>query len=477
MPFLEEFRDLCDWTVTTTSMDLFMWLKLEDAQQNLYLTKCMIEARYPQATPQPWSDKIIFGFLFLFVLFLLIVGPISFFSTLNQFRQPQLVTAASLNLNLKIQSEGERGGTVPLYTTALAEVKSVTGGNRTSFFSRFLDIGDQPVDVQNVSFPEYSDNLWLISPALRNDMAHLLNSSINSPSFVLEYSFLRNQSETAVGRVAVPIVQDQIEQLVSVLKNGSNASITIAGLFRPYLKLASSTVPAALQPVLPSENQTFDALLTLHSTPPYQFWSLQQEPPADGECVFPGVCDLRYSCVSEQGVIGAGSSGSSGGESMTVVGIYVTVVLTIGRFLRMIFQDSSKRVIYEELDNTSKLTDICNGIYVARLIGELETESKLYYELLRIYRSPQLLLDISAPMSTEQQQQQQHKSTNVTGSTSPQGPSAPSSGAQADSERAPVQTHAVSLSLDGRRNLTRRRLGVPASTPTGRLSLSPTSDD
>jgi len=68
------------------------------------------------------------------------------------------------------------------------------------------------------------------------------------------------------------------------------------------------------------------------------------------------------------------------------MGIYLTVVYTIGRFLRMVFQDSSKRIIYEELPDTKLLTELCNGIYTARIAGDLWSEHVFYYELIRIYR-------------------------------------------------------------------------------------------
>ncbi|CAK0825138.1 unnamed protein product, partial [Prorocentrum cordatum] len=89
------------------------------------------------------------------------------------------------------------------------------------------------------------------------------------------------------------------------------------------------------------------------------------------------------------------SNGGASSSSFSVMGIYIGVVYTIGRFLRMVFQDSSKRMIYEELPDTARLTDLCNGIYTARITGDLYREHEFYYELVRIYRSPELLLEIS----------------------------------------------------------------------------------
>eukprot|EP00438_Fugacium_kawagutii_P031273 Skav218645 [mRNA] locus=scaffold365:537626:546553:- [translate_table: standard] len=65
IPFLEELRVLTDWTVTSTSMNLFMWFKLEDACQNLYKTKCDMNARryVKPACERPLQEKLLQGTL------------------------------------------------------------------------------------------------------------------------------------------------------------------------------------------------------------------------------------------------------------------------------------------------------------------------------------------------------------------------------------------------------------------------------
>ena len=46
------------------------------------------------------------------------------------------------------------------------------------------------------------------------------------------------------------------------------------------------------------------------------------------------------------------SSVLSGVISLSVIGVYVTIVYAVGRFLRIIFDRYSERVIYEELPET-----------------------------------------------------------------------------------------------------------------------------
>ena len=50
---------------------------------------------------------------------------------------------------------------------------------------------------------------------------------------------------------------------------------------------------------------------------------------------------------------------------LSVVGLYATIVIAIGRFLRLIFDRMSQRMIYEEMPDTEKLFEICEGIFIA----------------------------------------------------------------------------------------------------------------
>jgi piezo-type mechanosensitive ion channel component 1/2 len=45
------------------------------------------------------------------------------------------------------------------------------------------------------------------------------------------------------------------------------------------------------------------------------------------------------------------------------------------------------------LVENGRLIDICEGIYAARAEGELEVEEVLYWTLVKIYRSPHMLME------------------------------------------------------------------------------------
>eukprot|EP00435_Cladocopium_sp_Y103_P010433 s2320_g2.t1 len=120
-------------------------------------------------------------------------------------------------------------------------------------------------------------------------------------------------------------------------------------------------------------------------------WKLGKSNCKDADIGEASDCPITQLVASEKSApapVGATSSWS-------VMGIYLGVVYTIGRLLRVVFQDSSKRVIYEEIPDTSLLEDLCNGIYIARIQHFLRTEYKLFYQLMYILRSPELLLNVT----------------------------------------------------------------------------------
>jgi len=78
--------------------------------------------------------------------------------------------------------------------------------------------------------------------------------------------------------------------------------------------------------------------------------------------------------------------------SFSVAGLYIAVVLVFGRYLRAAFQDSSKRAIYEEIPDVGAFLDLVTAIKLAREHKDLRTEFQLYYCLMKVLRSTNLLL-------------------------------------------------------------------------------------
>jgi len=90
-----------------------------------------------------------------------------------------------------------------------------------------------------------------------------------------------------------------------------------------------------------------------------------------------------------------GFNTDSGSVPLNIVGIYVTIVYTIGRFVRIFFDKISMKVIYEELPEPMEIFELCEGIFIYRIQRKLDKENSLYDLLIRIYRSPEVMIRIT----------------------------------------------------------------------------------
>lgn len=402
IPFMEEFRVLIDWTVTKTSMNFFMWMKLEDAHQNLYRTQ--MDMKYRQslapAASRPKCEKLLQGGLLLCLLFVLIIAPVTYFSTLNIFLSDNPVVSGRLDVTLWVKTHpGASRLVTRLYKSERTTVQNISAaefhGSRSELAEHV-----QSSTLQLVTFPAASDNLWMVSSPLRADfMLHLGQQqcdveSGDCPNVGIEmmYSFARSSS---------PIISKTHSNVVLKLPQVQS----IAALFNPTTRDVAINVslPAAFVPAfhpwveldstsdikLPKGDHAQDEALLSYRPGDLMtglgFWEVDNKmSPQSG-------VGFRIASSMVPPVSRSGNSSQSG----TVISLYLGVIWTIGKLLRMTFAGISQRMIFQELSDTELLRDLCNGIYIARINGDLVTEYTLYYELVHIYRSPELLFEVS----------------------------------------------------------------------------------
>ena len=84
--------------------------------------------------------------------------------------------------------------------------------------------------------------------------------------------------------------------------------------------------------------------------------------------------------------------------SYGIIGIYATVVLTLGSLVRVAFQTQPYSVMFDEMKQPDELLALCNGIYTLRTEryqGHRRDEVRLYRTLVNLLRSPELILKIT----------------------------------------------------------------------------------
>lgn len=74
-----------------------------------------------------------------------------------------------------------------------------------------------------------------------------------------------------------------------------------------------------------------------------------------------------------------------------VIGLYVSIVLVVGRLIRAGMQGVHTRVSYTEMPTVDALQGLCHAIFLAREHRKLEVEEQLCMLLLEVYRLPNAL--------------------------------------------------------------------------------------
>lgn len=79
----------------------------------------------------------------------------------------------------------------------------------------------------------------------------------------------------------------------------------------------------------------------------------------------------------------------------SVITFYVSIVLVIGRLLRGVLVTGSEKLFISEMPHPDMLLILCEGIIISRLERNLEREEELYFVLMDIMRSPEIIKVIS----------------------------------------------------------------------------------
>lgn len=75
-----------------------------------------------------------------------------------------------------------------------------------------------------------------------------------------------------------------------------------------------------------------------------------------------------------------------------IMGLYASVVLVIGKFVREFFSGISHTIMFEELPNVDRILKLCTDIFLVRETGELDLEEDMYSKLIFLYRSPETMI-------------------------------------------------------------------------------------
>ncbi|KAM6577680.1 hypothetical protein CsatB_029517 [Cannabis sativa] len=383
LPFLYELRCVLDWSCTTTSLTMYDWLKLEDIHGSLFLVKCDVElnrASHQQGQRQSKMTKFCNGICLFLVLICVIWAPMLMYSSGNPTNIANPIKDASVQIEIKTIS-----GRLTLFETTLCEKISWSklDTNTKLDTHNYLSTYNEQ-DIQLICCQADASSLWLVPPVVQ---ARYMNSLQRSMDIVFSWKFTRDRPK---GKEIVKYeltVQDQDLPKSSEVRevlNGTANSFTIRNLYPRYFRVTGSGEVRFLE-------NTVDLVsgeLFLNRGNP-EWWSFHDIDVSNiGGCGdLAGPLAIVVSEETPQGILGETLS------KFSIWGLYITFVLAVGRFIRLQCSDLRMRIPFENLPSCDRLLAICEDIYAARAEGELEVEEVLYWTLVKIYRSPHMLLE------------------------------------------------------------------------------------
>ncbi|XP_069368065.1 piezo-type mechanosensitive ion channel component 2-like isoform X1 [Paralichthys olivaceus] len=408
VPFLTELRAVMDWVWTDTTLSLSSWICVEDVYAHCFVLKCWRESekRYPQPRGQKKKRVVKYGMGGLIVLLLICIVwfPLLFMSLIKS-------VAGVVNRPLDISLTITLGGFQPIFTMSAQQnqLRDLTQEDFSSFVSsysytpsalQFLEAYTRE-DVAVAELQGSSNSLWTISPPSRQYLSQVLN--LDHFPLTLSWTVQRNLSlgakvELASGKHVTYLDNETRLELIELLNGTRTLPVVIQEVFPCFIRAPSDSNAKPIEQLY-ADNRYKDILLALerstNQSREIQEWWIVDQPAASLVPVQGGAslkdkreAGLQLFVFSDK--VSPPSLGFLAGYG--IMGLYASVVLVIGKFVREFFSGISHSIMFEELPCVDRILKLCTDIFLVRETGELELEEELYAKLIFLYRSPETLI-------------------------------------------------------------------------------------
>ncbi|XP_073315003.1 piezo-type mechanosensitive ion channel homolog isoform X1 [Primulina huaijiensis] len=388
LPFLYELRCVLDWSCTTTSLTMYDWLKLEDINASLYLVKCdnvLNRAKHKPGDKQTKMTKLCNGICLFFILICVIWAPMLMYSSGNPSNIANPINDASFQFDIKTD-----GGRLTLFQTTLCKRIAWDHVNATGDLDPQYYLSSYNVnDIQLICCQADASTLWFVPDAVQKQFIQSLSTS----SMDMKYSWVlmrdrpKGKETVKYEKNVDPLDLPKASEVEGVL-NGSFSSFRVHNIYPRFFRVTGS---GEVRPFEQEVNDVTADLVLHHGSS--EWWSFHVFNSFNtSSCL--GMLGPMAIIVSEetpQGFLGETLS------KFSIWGLYITFVLAVGRFIRLQCSDLRMRIPFENLPSCDRLIAICEDIYAARAEGELAVEEVLYWTLVKIYRSPHMLLEYTNP--------------------------------------------------------------------------------
>ncbi|XP_036857006.1 piezo-type mechanosensitive ion channel component 2 isoform X2 [Manis javanica] len=404
VPFLTELRAVMDWVWTDTTLSLSSWICVEDIYAHIFILKCWRESekRYPQPRGQKKKKVVKYGMggMIIVLLICIVWFPLLFMSLIKS-------VAGVINQPLDVSVTITLGGYQPIFTMSAqqSQLKVMDQPKFNEFMKAFArDTGAmqflenyEKEDITVAELEGNSNSLWTISPPSKQKMIHELMDPSSSFSVVFSWSIQRNMSlgakaEIATDKLSFPLKNTTRENIAKMIAGNNTESsktpVTIEKIYPYYVKAPSDSNSKPIKQLL-SENNFMNITIILSrdstSKTNSEWWVLN----LTGNRIYNHQSQALELVVFNDKV-SPPSLGFLAGYG--IMGLYASVVLVIGKFVREFFSGISHSIMFEELPNVDRILKLCTDIFLVRETGELELEEDLYAKLIFLYRSPETMI-------------------------------------------------------------------------------------
>ncbi|XP_073720596.1 piezo-type mechanosensitive ion channel component 2-like isoform X1 [Misgurnus anguillicaudatus] len=411
IPFLTELRAVMDWVWTDTTLSLSSWICVEDIYAHIFILKCWRESekRYPQPRGQKKKKVVKYGMGGMIVMLLICIVwfPLLFMSLVKS-------VAGVVNTPLDVSVTLTLGGLQPIFTMSAQQtnLKNIT----FSEFEKFKrDYGNDATamqfleayiheDLTIADLEGSSNSLWTISPPSRKNLIEKLNRTDEHFPLTLTWSIQRNltlgaKAEMAIGKYTTDLDPTTRQALGKLLEHSGESTqdqhVLIQNIFPRYLRAPSDSNAKPIDQLYKDE-KFMNITLSLRkssansSSGIQEWWIVNQTErgPILSGLKFQNESGLEIYVFSDQ--VSPPSLGFLAGYG--IMGLYMSVVLVIGKFVREFFSGISHTIMFEELPNVDRILKLCTDIFLVRETGELDLEEDLYSKLIFLYRSPETMI-------------------------------------------------------------------------------------